>query len=115
MSWQQQKRCDLLSRPVSLCVLARLSNPYHVASHAVPSYLWDHVRLTSSHEKCLKYVFQHLSLRRDLQVLHGVQADPHHGERWTQLRKRPENGHKRFEDLMRLLVRDLTVRPDHEL
>ena len=45
----------------------------------------------------------------------GVQADPHHGERWCQIRKNPLNAHKPFEALMKLLVLDLETRPDKEV
>ena len=44
-----------------------------------------------------------------------MQADPHHGQRWCQIRKDPTNAHKLFEELVRLLVEDLTLRPDKEL
>lgn len=54
-----------------------------------------------------------LEAGRDKRV--DVQADPHHGERWCQICKNPENAHKPFEALMKLLVVDLETRPDKEV
>eukprot|EP00892_Ulva_mutabilis_P011693 jgi/Ulvmu1/8897/UM049_0079.1 len=45
----------------------------------------------------------------------AAKTDPHHGERWCQIRKDPLNAHKPFEALMKLLVVDLQTRDDKEV